>query len=325
MSADVAVVINNEDVLCHYTDMGWLPIEVVLHEDVSNLIADVANNETTGQSNPKYQRYQIGCVPLLPSAAISSTDVSIENTQAITVLAVTHAITADYAETNGIALPMPLEVNDEPTLENIGWVAYRQLIMHLPTAIAETVSQSIQLLRWQADTQFCSRCGHPAIVASFGERAMVCTQCSLRQYPRVQPCVITAITRPNPVSGETQILLAHHHRYGRQTAPLQYGLIAGFVEVGESLEHAVVREVSEEVNISLTDIQYVSSQPWPYPSNLMIGFRAAYAGGEIVIQEEELSHADFFDLTALPKIPSKGSIAYHLIAQIADEQGFDLL
>mgnify|MGYP003617448755 CR=1 FL=1 len=131
----------------------------------------------------------------------------------------------------------------------------------------------------------------------------------------------------SPQTGAMQILLAHHHRYGQQKTPqqaLQYGLIAGFVEVGESLEHAVVREVAEEVNISLKDIRYVSSQPWPFPSNLMLGFRAAYAGGDIVIQEDELSHADFFDLTNLPKIPFKGSIAYALIAQIAHEQGISL-
>ncbi len=153
---------------------------------------------------------------------------------------------------------------------------------------------------------------------------MVCPVCRLRQYPRVQPCVITAITRPNPQTGEMQILLAHHHRYGQPSTQLLYGLIAGFVEVGESLEHAVVREVAEEVGIRLTDIRYVSSQPWPFPSNLMLGFRASYASGEIVIQEEELSHADFFDISNLPKIPFKGSIAYDLIAQIAHEQGIIL-
>ena len=121
-----------------------------------------------------------------------------------------------------------------------------------------------------------------------------------------------------------QVLLAHHHRYGQTSLPLQYGLIAGFVEVGESLEHAVVREVYEEVGLRLADIRYVSSQPWPFPSNLMLGFRATYQSGEIVLQEDELSHADFFDLSALPKIPFKGSIAYELIAQIAHEQGISL-
>ena len=152
---------------------------------------------------------------------------------------------------------------------------------------------------------------------------MVCPACQLHQYPRVQPCIITAITRPNPQTGETQILLAHHHRHGQQKQPPLYGLIAGFVEVGESLEHAVVREVAEEVNITLTDIRYISSQPWPFPTNLMLGFRATYAGGDIIIQEDELAHADFFDLSNLPKIPSKGSIAYELIAQILTEQGFE--
>ena len=86
----------------------------------------------------------------------------------------------------------------------------------------------------------------------------------------------------------------------------------------------MVREVAEEVGISLSNIRYVSSQPWPFPSNLMLGFRAAYAGGDIVIQEDELSHADFFDLSKLPKIPFKGSIAYELIEQIANEQGVTL-
>ena len=211
--------------------------------------------------------------------------------------------------------------------DECAFIAYRLLIAQLPFALSDQLSQAIQLLRWQADTQFCSRCAAPVVHANHGERAMVCPVCRLRQYPRVQPCIITAITRPNPQTGAMQILLAHHHRYGQQKTPqqaLQYGLIAGFVEVGESLEHAVVREVAEEVNISLKDIRYVSSQPWPFPSNLMLGFRAAYAGGDIVIQEDELSHADFFDLTNLPKIPFKGSIAYALIAQIAHEQGISL-
>ena len=221
-----------------------------------------------------------------------------------------------YAQSNNITLPV---LNAQTA-----FMAYRQLITHLPAALAAQISQALQLLRWQADTRFCSRCSAPTHSASFGERAMVCAVCQLRQYPRVQPCIITAITRPNPQTGEMQILLAHHHRYGQQNRPLQYGLIAGFVEVGESLEHAVVREVAEEVGITLTDIRYVSSQPWPFPSNLMLGFRACHASGDIVIQEEELSHADFFDISNLPKIPSKGSIAYELIAQIMQEQGKSL-
>ncbi|WP_350560933.1 NAD(+) diphosphatase [Psychrobacter sp. CAL346-MNA-CIBAN-0220] len=318
-----AFVLNNETILCHQTLEGWQPLQVV--------IPDIKLNSTA-----EADIYQIGRVELLASLAPNNwypednvaTEPTVENNN----LPATSAITYHYARNNHIALPT---ITDDceitatlSTLSNeavnIAFISYRQLITQLPVALAAQISQAIQLLRWQADTQFCSRCSAPVSTAKCGERAMVCQVCRLRQYPRVQPCVITAITRPNPQTGEMQILLAHHHRYGQQSLPLQYGLIAGFVEVGESLEHAVVREVGEEVGISLTNIRYVSSQPWPFPSNLMLGFRASYAGGEIVIQEDELSHADFFDISNLPKIPFKGSIAYDLIAQIMNEQGMSL-
>lgn len=307
-----AFVFDEETVLCQQTLDGWSPIQVDLPP--VNL-------------NNSNDAYQVGYVVLFESLALCSAgDNGVEPTQAHNAPA-TSAITYRYAQTNNIALPT---ITPAPTADSIvsqdsvAFIAYRQLITQLPVPLAAQLSQAIQLLRWQADTQFCSRCSAPVTAAQFGERAMVCAVCELRQYPRVQPCVITAITRPNPLTGEMQILLAHHHRYGNQSPPLQYGLIAGFVEVGESLEHAVAREVAEEVGIQLIDIQYVSSQPWPFPSNLMLGFRAAYVSGEIVIQEDELSHADFFDISDLPKIPFKGSIAYHLIEQIVHEQGMTL-
>ena len=318
----LAFVLYNETVLCRQTLNGWLPLQVQLPKSD-------ANSE---------QAYQIGRVALFDSLAPDSwlLDDDIKkanNANSITAHA-SCAITYEYAIANSIVLPDILDssgISNSDSERNIAngtaFVPYRQLITQLPSALSSQLSQAIQLLRWQADTQFCSRCAAPVTHAKVDERAMVCQACRLRQYPRVQPCVITAITRPNPHTGETQILLAHHHRYGQQTTAqqaLQYGLIAGFVEVGESLEHAVVREVAEEVGISLSDIRYVSSQPWPFPSNLMLGFRASYAGGDIVIQEDELSHADFFDLSKLPKIPFKGSIAYELIEQIANEQGVTL-
>lgn len=307
-----AFVLNQESVLCHLLAEGWVPLKI----------------ELPTENNPSNIAYQLGRVELQASLAPNHwLDNHVFNEHLATNIenkdsSATTAITVDYAMDNAIKLPLITEAHDK--LEGHAFISYRQLITQLPVALAAQLSQAIQLLRWQADTQFCSRCSAPVSSATSDERAMVCSVCKLRQYPRVQPCVITAITRPNPQTGETQILLAHHHRYGQTTLPLQYGLIAGFVEVGESLEHAVVREVAEEVNISLTDIRYVSSQPWPFPSNLMVGFRAAYASGDIILQEDELSHADFFDLSALPKIPFKGSIAYDLIAQIAHEQGIPL-
>ena len=318
-----AFVLKNETILCRQTSNSWWPISVKLLDNESKIKAD-SNKENDSQP----QRYQLGRVELFESLSASNWSQQSEDESNSPALS---AISYDYAKNNNITLP---DIDDDynnydtmdalSTSDTIAFISYRQLITQLPAVLANQLSQAIQLLRWQADTQFCSRCSNPVEHAKFGERAMVCPVCRLRQYPRVQPCIITAITRPNPLTGEMQILLAHHHRYGQTKLPLQYGLIAGFVEVGESLEHAVVREVGEEVGITLSDIRYISSQPWPFPSNLMLGFKASYASGDIVLQEDELSHADFFDISNLPKIPFKGSIAYDLIAQIVNEQGICL-
>lgn len=324
-----AFVLSDDTVLCSKTAEGWWPLSIPLPQDNVSDISDVNNISDISNANASVAApaYQVGHVSLHESLAINhgfdvQRDSSDTRTDAVAHAEPTasysapaiHAISYDYAVAHNIALPSI----DESSAHV--FVPYRQLMVQLPVALSDQISQAIQLLRWQADTQFCSRCASPAVPADLDERAMVCPVCKLRQYPRVQPCVITAITRPNPETGETQILLAHHHRYGQQKLPMMYGLIAGFVEVGESLEHAVVREVAEEVNISVTDIRYVSSQPWPYPSNLMLGFRATYLSGDIIIQEDELSHADFFDVSNLPKTPPKGSIAHDLIAQILGEQ-----
>ncbi len=318
-----AFVLNNETILCQETANGWIPLVIALP-------ASILSDELPS--------YSPGCVALQANLASQKLNQwQLDANRIETDALATNAITLYYAQNHHIALPQFSDAvsltkarnadneSFEPVANELNaFISYRQLLSQLPTALANQLSQAIQLLRWQGDTQFCSRCSHPVIPAIGDERAMVCSVCQLRQYPRVQPCVITAITRPNPVTGNTQVLLAHHHRYGETSLPLQYGLIAGFVEAGESLEHAVIREVAEEVGLSLTDISYVSSQPWPFPSNLMVGFRACYASGDIVLQEDELSHADFFDLANLPKIPFKGSIAYDLIAQIAHEQGVSL-
>ena len=321
-----AYIFDGDTILCYRTSRGWLPVLVRWStQDISTVSCP-----PDGQHD-----YHVGRVRLAPSLAPShwissdckdhySSDTLLEEDASSA-----YAISYQYAMNHKLTLPLidtkssaasPRADTDSTAV----FVAYRELITQLPVTFSAQLSQAIQLLRWQADTQFCSRCSAAVSIAESGERAMVCPVCYYRQYPRVQPCVITAITRPNPQTGEMQILLAHHHRYGQDNKPLLYGLIAGFVEVGESLEHAVARETHEEVGIHLDNIRYIGSQPWPFPSNLMIGFRASYQSGTIVLQEDELSHAEFFDISNLPKIPSKGSIAYELIARIADEQGLSI-
>lgn len=200
----------------------------------------------------------------------------------------------------------------KPTHNNqASFVPYRSFVVGQETALACAASHAIQLLRWRFDHRFCSRCGTPTVIDPH-EYASSCTVCNHRSYPRISPCVITAITRSCPTSGRPQILLALHHRHKDG----MHGLIAGFVEIGESLEDAVCRESLEETNVCVDNVRYISSQPWPYASNLMVGFWANYKQGAIVAQASELVYARFFDLQDLPKIPNHGSIARQLIETV---------
>ncbi|WP_284088069.1 NAD(+) diphosphatase [Acinetobacter pittii] len=195
---------------------------------------------------------------------------------------------------------------EEPIPEGLQLVPIRQLITSWSKEQFLQASRAVQLLEWRRNHKFCSHCGHPTEVHPT-EYAMVCPSCRYHQYPRVNPCIITVITR-----GDDEILLANsvHNKTN------MYGLIAGFVEVGETLEEAVQREAFEEVGLKLKNIQYMSSQPWPFPSNLMVAFRAEYESGEIKLQEEEIADAQFFKIDQLPEIPFKGSIAHSMIMQI---------
>jgi NAD+ diphosphatase len=100
-----------------------------------------------------------------------------------------------------------------------------------------------------------------------------------------------------------------------------YSVIAGFVEPGESLEEAVLRELREEVGISVKDIKYFGSQSWPFPHSLMIGFTATYADGEISLDDSEIEDAGWFTADHLPRIPDKISIARKLIDWFLEKQG----
>lgn len=195
---------------------------------------------------------------------------------------------------------------DESIPEGLQLVPIRQLLTLWNSKQFEDASRAVQLLEWRRNHKFCSHCGNKTVPHS-KEFAMICPSCNYHQYPRVQPCVITIITR-----GDDEVLLARNARNPRPV----YGLIAGFVEVGETLEEAVRRETLEEVGIEVKNLQYLASQPWPFPSNLMLAFRAEYAGGELQLQEEEIADAAFFKFDQLPEIPFAGSIAHAMIMHV---------
>ena len=170
--------------------------------------------------------------------------------------------------------------------------------------------RGFQLINWDRTTQFCGRCGHRT-ENSEHERAKVCPSCGLRNYPRISPAVIVAVTRKN------RILLARAFRFPMKI----YSVIAGFVEPGETLEQCIRREVKEEVNIEVADITYFGSQPWPFPNSLMIAFTAEYAAGEIRIDNNEIMDAGWFAPHELPAIPDKVSIARRLIDSFIHKHG----
>jgi NAD+ diphosphatase len=135
------------------------------------------------------------------------------------------------------------------------------------------------------------------------ERAKRCPQCGLLHFPRLAPAIIVLIERGD------RLLLARARRF--PTA--MYSVLAGFVEPGESLEEAVAREVKEEVGLSLRDIRYFGSQPWPFPDSLMIGFTAEYADGVVMVDNNEILDARWFGAEDMPEIPGKVSISRALI------------
>lgn len=136
-----------------------------------------------------------------------------------------------------------------------------------------------------------------------GERARVCPKCGFASFPRLSPAAITADIK------DGRILLAHAKHFKEKT----YSIIAGFVELGETLEECVKREVMEEVGIEDDNIRYFGSQPWPFPNSLMLGFTAEYKSGEITVDGVEIGEAGWFTPANLPEIPSNLSIARKLI------------
>ena len=186
----------------------------------------------------------------------------------------------------------------------------RQVYGRLDENLFWIAARAVQIVDWDRTHQFCGRCGL-LLKTSQTERAKECQKCGLLHFPRLAPAIIVLVERGN------ELLLAR----SRHFMPEMYSVLAGFVEPGESLEEAVVREVEEEVGISVKNIKYFGNQPWPFPHSLMIGFTATYAGGKISLDDSEIEDAGWFTADNLPRIPGKISIARKLIDWFIDKQG----
>jgi NAD+ diphosphatase len=210
---------------------------------------------------------------------------------------------------DGVAC-LACDVDDELALpEGFRVFNLRDLFGHIHDEHYAIAGYASQIVLWQRNGKFCSRCGSPLsqIDNEWGKR---CERCGFTMYPPVMPCTITL------VHDGDRILLSHKAGWGPR-----YGLVAGFVEPGESLEDSLRREVKEEVGVDVGEIRYFRSQPWPFPHQLMCGFFAQYVGGEIAIDTNELDDAKWFHRNDLPVIPPPLSIARQLIDKWMSEEG----
>jgi NAD+ diphosphatase len=198
------------------------------------------------------------------------------------------------------------------------FVELRAAAMTLPGGDCAIAAQGRQMLDWHARHRFCAVCGHPTSVKEAGY-LRECDECDAQHFPRTDPVVIMLVAQ-----GDRCLL-------GRQAMfpPRMYSALAGFVEAGESLEEAVRREVHEESGIAVGDVTYFASQPWPFPSSLMIGCLARATTSEVTVDKTELDDARWFTraqvLAALRSpgeaelfVPPPLAIAHHLIRTWAE-------
>lgn len=181
------------------------------------------------------------------------------------------------------------------------WMDLRASFDNLPSEQYRMAGKASELLYWSGQTRFCGVCGAPMETAT--DISKQCPACGQTVWPQLATAIIVLVRRGG------RILMVHAHNFRGNF----YGLVAGFVETGESLEECVRREVWEETRIRVKNIRYVASQPWPYPCGLMVGFCADYESGEIRLQAEELAAGDWFSPAHLPQLPGKVSLARRLI------------
>ena len=198
---------------------------------------------------------------------------------------------------------------DSPVVgEGVRMVGLRASYDLLPRSLYDMAGKGREILYWDRNTKFCGVCGGPMKLHT--DISKRCTNCGKEVWPSLAIAIIVRITRGN------EMLLVQSRNFRGD----YMGLVAGFVETGETLEECVQREVWEETHLRVENIRYFGSQPWPYPSGLMVGFTADYAGGDLRLQRSELRKGGWFDKDRLPEIPGKVSMARMLIDDFLERQ-----
>lgn len=200
----------------------------------------------------------------------------------------------NHDKTFGISQP-------EEIPEQYEWIGLRGSYDYLPSELYKTAGKAFEILHWDKNSRFCPACGTPMKQKS--DITKQCPSCGKELYPSISTAILVLIRKGD------SILLVH----ARNFKGTFNSLVAGFLETGESLEECVAREVMEETGLKIKNITYFGSQPWPYPSCLMVGFIADYQNGDIQLQEEELSSGAFYMRDNLPELPRRLSLARKMI------------
>jgi NAD+ diphosphatase len=218
------------------------------------------------------------------------------------------ALGADSADAHALGVlddAEALAVSCSAPVEKLGAftpLSLRTLAASMPPERFAVAGRALHVIDWATTSAYCGRCGAKN-ERSATERAALCPVCRLTTYPRIAPAVIVLVRK-----GE-QALLARNAKF----PGVMFSTLAGFSEIGETLEETLVREVEEEVGVRVHQLSYFGSQPWPFPHSLMVAFTAQYESGEIRVDPTEIAEAAWFSVDALPPIPPPLSIARRLI------------
>jgi NAD+ diphosphatase len=191
---------------------------------------------------------------------------------------------------------------DVPEPDGWQWRGLRSLFLQIPDPLLALAGRASQVVEWDRSHRYCGRCGTPMLEKP-DERAKECPACGYVAYPRVSPAMMVLVTR------RRELLLARANRFPNA----MYSALAGFVELGESIEDCIHREVREEVGVEVDQLRYFASQSWPFPHSLMIAFTAEYVSGEARPCDDEIADVQWFSLDALPPLPGPVSISRKLI------------